>query len=146
MMFSLPPSWSEPIRKPVNLLILEDVSDVLTIYVKRLKRIDGVKLPFKKTVNSVDEALFLFRRFRPEIVITDLSLRIPARADGIDILNEIKRISPDTPVGLATVFSPGSTDVTTETIRRAGFDAIFNKSDIRGLADFVRSTAARIRH
>jgi CheY-like chemotaxis protein len=137
--------WNDPIRKTVNLVIFEDSPELLSIYVRRLRRIEGVKLPYKKTVNSPDEAISLFRNFRPEIVITDLALTVPARADGIDILREIKRISPGTPVGIATCFSPDSTELTIETIKRAGFDAIFNKSDTLSMANFIRLNTAKIR-
>lgn len=139
------PPWNDTIRKTVNLLIFEDVHDVLSIYVRRLRRIDGVKLPYRKTVHDPETALSLFRRMKPEIVITDLSLSKAARLDGIDILKEIRGISPGTPVAIATCFSPGSTNATTETIMHAGFDAVFNKSDIRAMANFVRSNAARMR-
>jgi DNA-binding NarL/FixJ family response regulator len=136
---------NERIRKTANLVIFEDVQVYLSICVRRLRRIEGVSIPHKKTVHSLDAAIQLFRRLRPEIVITDLSLTTHARTDGIDILNEIKRLSSDTPVALATSYSPGSADAITQTIQRAGFDAIFNKSDIAAMACFVRANAARIR-
>ncbi|MDD5340782.1 MAG: hypothetical protein PHV13_06110, partial [Candidatus ainarchaeum sp.] len=84
-------------------------------------------------------------RFRHEIVITDLSLSQPARADCIDILHEIKRMSPRTPVALATLHTPGSTTLTAQEIENAGFDAVFNKADFSGISEFVRTNAARMR-
>jgi DNA-binding NtrC family response regulator len=137
--------WNDTITKTVNVAIFEDTPAVLSIYVRRLRRIDGVSLPYTNPVYSPGAALSLFRRFRPEIVITDLSLSQPARADGIDILHAIKGMSPGTPVALATLHTPGSTTLSAQEIERAGFDAIFNKIDFAGISEFVRTNAAKIR-
>lgn len=131
--------------KTVSVAIFEDTSEFMSLYLRRMRRIDGVELPYKNPVYSTGAALALFRRFRPEIVITDLSLSQPARADGIDILHAIKGMSPGTLVALAALHTPGSTTLTAQEIDRAGFDAVFNKTDFAGISQFVRTNVAKIR-
>lgn len=139
------PTWHEPIRKPVTVVVFEDVPEYLSICIKRLRRIDGVRIPYKETIHDYHVAISLFRRFRPEIVITDMSLRPFSNRDGIDILNEIRAMSPATIVALATCDTPGSGTLTALEIEKAGFDAVFNKGYMGLIADFVRMSAAKMR-
>ena len=82
-------------------------------------------------------------RKRPDVVITDLSLD-EGGTEGFEILKRIRKISPQTKVGLATSsYHPEKSDEINREIRKQGFDALFQKHDIQAMSEFVEASAPK---
>jgi len=138
-------SSSRLAHAPVGVAVFEDVGEMLDAYVRRLERLNGVILKCRATVDNADEAIRIFRRSRPSIVITDLSLGEEANTDGFTILRFIKKESPRTAVALATLHSAGSTTDIEAEIRKQPFDAVFHKTDFNGIESFIALKAWELR-
>jgi len=122
---------------PVSVAIFEDVKEVLDAYLARFERLRGVSLACRATVDNADQAIKIFQRSRPSIVITDLSLGEKANTDGFTILRFIKAESKRTAVALATLHSAESTTCIEAEIRQRPFDAVFHKTDFKGISAFI---------
>jgi DNA-binding NarL/FixJ family response regulator len=137
---------SEPIMKPVRLAIFDDVKMTLDLYLDAFGCMKNVALVHHEPVNSMGEAFFIFRKFRPEIVITDFNFHEKytsgTTGDGILLLNEIRRISPSAIVALCTLSS--SSDQIAQ-IGSAHFDRVFGKVDIAGMESFIKEKIAQLR-
>ena len=125
------------VQRPVSLAIFEDVKDVFDLYVARFGRLNGVTLKCHATIDNADEAIKIFRRSRPSIVITDLSLGEKANTAGFTIVNMIKGESPRTAVALATLHTVDSVTDIEERIKAQPFDAVFHKTDFIGISAFI---------
>lgn len=136
---------SKRAHAPVGVAIFEDVGEVLEAYVARFEGLRGINVMCRATVGSAGEAIGIFLRSRPSIVITDLSLGEKANTDGFTILRVIKEESPRTAVALSTLHSAGSTTAIEEEIRRQPFDAVFHKTDMQGMSAFITRTARGLR-
>lgn len=81
--------------KKINILIVEDGQDIREIMSSTLNKL------FKSTSTAVDGAdgLKVFNEIKPDIVISDI--RMP-NMSGNDMIDEIKKISPDTPIIVVT--------------------------------------------
>ena len=78
---------------------------------------------------SGEEGLFLFKQFRPDLVITDMKM---SGMDGLKVLNSIKESSPDTLVIIITAF--GTVDVAVEAMKAGAYDYItkpFNREALK---------------
>lgn len=81
--------------KNLNILIVEDGEDIREIMSSTLKKL------FKTTVTAVDglDGLETFKKINPDIVLSDI--RMP-NMSGNEMIDEIKKISPNTPVIVIT--------------------------------------------
>ncbi len=81
--------------KKINILIVEDGQDIREIMSSTLNKL------FKSTNVAVDgvDGLNRFKELKPDVVITDI--RMP-NMSGNDMIDEIKKISPDTPIIVVT--------------------------------------------
>lgn len=134
----------EPIMKPLKVLVIEDTSFLLEHYARRLQTLDNIRLSGLKTVGSMGEALELFKRESPDVVITDLSLS-PSNTEGFGILRALKRACPGICVVLTTsIYSPDAHDELNEHIKRSKFDAVFHKLDLDNLVLFLRKRSLEL--
>ncbi len=83
-----------------------------------------------RAVGAADggEGLRLFRKNRPDVVVTDVRL---GDIDGLDLLARIKEESPDTPVIVITAF--GSIDMAVEAMRGGAFNFLAKPFDREAL-------------
>jgi CheY-like chemotaxis protein len=81
--------------KKINILIVEDGQDIREIMSSTLNKL------FKSTNVAVDgvDGLRAFKELKPDVVISDI--RMP-NMSGNDMIDEIKKISPDTPIIVVT--------------------------------------------
>ncbi len=84
------------------------------------------------------EALNLCRKNRFDLVLTDLKM---PKVDGIDLLREIKAISPETAVILITAFASGETALAA--MREGAFDYLEKDFDIDELKAVVRDALSK---
>jgi DNA-binding NtrC family response regulator len=132
----VPGPANEPAKKLMKVAIFDDSPEVLLLYRDLLSiiTVDVLDLP---PVTSVEQVMELFRRERPDIVITDLCLTSGGR-EGYDVLAKIKRESPNTPVALSTsTYSKTSLDPECVKMREKGYDALFNKVDLQGITEYI---------
>jgi DNA-binding NtrC family response regulator len=134
----------EQIMKPLKVLVVEDAAFLLDHYVKRLGTLDNIKLIKVPTMESIDQALEVFKREAPDVVITDLSLT-SSHTEGFGILRTLKRACPGICVVLTTsVYSPDNHDKLNEHIRHSKFDAVFHKLDLDNLVVFLRKRSLEL--
>lgn len=132
---------SESNIRPLRTLVLEDFPPLLDLYKRHLKAVEGIELVDVKPVHSMDDALVAFNTAKPDIVVTDLSLTA-SNTEGFNILRVLRRCYPRLCIILTTsVYSPESTDELSEHIRKASFDAAFNKFDLESLILFLKKKA-----
>ena len=84
------------------------------------------------------EALAVFRKKPFDIVLTDLKM---PKVDGINLLKEIKAISPDAIVILITAHASGETAVTA--MQEGAFDYIEKDFDVDDLKAIIRDALAK---
>jgi len=84
------------------------------------------------------EALNLCRKNRFDLVLTDLKM---PKVNGIDLLREIKTISPETAVILITAFASGETALAA--MREGAFDYLEKDFDIDELKAVVRDALSK---
>jgi DNA-binding response regulator len=86
------------ILKDISILLVEDESGI------RAQLTDVFESEFNKVIvaSNGDEGLKKFKKYSPNIVITDISMPI---MDGLDMAMAIKEISKDTPVLVLSAFS-----------------------------------------
>ena len=75
-------------------LIREELAETLEFDVKELI-----------TATNGEEGLEKFKKYNPDIVITDIKM---PKMNGLDMSREIKKISPSTPIIVTTAFSDSS--------------------------------------
>lgn len=80
-----------------------------------------------------DEAIQKFSSKKFDMVITDVKM---ANGDGVNVLKEIKRRSPDVPVVLITAY--GTIDNAVEAMKLGAFDYIMKPFSVDALEDLVR--------
>jgi two-component system, NtrC family, response regulator AtoC len=95
----------------------------------------SVRYSFKKLFNSsnytfceasnADEAIVSFKKERPSLVILDIEM--PGR-DGIQVLKELKELSPKTPVIIITAY--GSGDRVIKAMKYGAYEYIEKPFDI----------------
>ncbi len=129
---------ADNIRKKARVAIFDDAAEIIEAYSVFLGT-SNVSIVSMKPVFSVSDALAIFRLEQPDFVITDLSLTAGG-TEGFEILDQVRIIAPDVPVVLtSSAYSPTSSDDICMEIRAKGYDAVFEKRDGDGIAEFVRS-------
>jgi len=118
---------------PANILVVDD--DRLTGWAIG-KGLAEQQLPFR-VVTTGTEAREAFRSSRFDLVFLDLNL---PDANGIDLLGEIREISPGTRVVIVT---GDVTDANREAARKAGADRFVEKPFDLALIRFLASTLLR---
>jgi CheY-like chemotaxis protein len=100
-----------------RVLVVDDEPDMLVNVARILRRgpYDCV------TAGSAEEALALFKRDQPDLILTDL--RMP-RMDGLALLRALKQLSTSTPV---IVFTADATEATAQEALAAGASAFLAK-------------------
>lgn len=98
-----------------RILVVDDEPDMVETVARILTRLGHEPV----TATDGAAALELLERERPDLVLTDL--RMPGM-DGLEVLKEVKRISPDAPVILFTAHATIETAV--EAIKGGAFDYI----------------------
>jgi len=84
--------------RSMSVLCIEDDEDVRNEMVEALAR----KMGKVYSATDGEEGLSAFQRIMPDIVISDIQM---PRMDGLEMATAIKRLSPDTPIIIATAFS-----------------------------------------
>jgi DNA-binding NtrC family response regulator len=99
-----------------KILIVDDEPDMLKLLSMTIQR----KAPYQvTTTNNPVEALELVKGGGFDLIISDL--KMPG-LDGIELLDAVKRITPDTPVILMTAY--GTVESASEAMEKGGFDFI----------------------
>jgi len=99
-----------------KILIVDDEPDMLKLLSMTLQK----KTPYQVTItNNPVEALTLAKSGEFELVITDL--KMPG-LDGMELLDAVKKINPDTPVIMITAY--GTIESASEAMAKGGFDFI----------------------
>ncbi len=98
-----------------SVLVVDDEAIMRTFLQKALKRM-GYSVTL---ADSVDAGLAAFSPRRYSLVLTDL--RMPGRS-GLDLLDTVKAIDPNTPVVIMTAF--GSIDSAVDAVRRGAADFV----------------------
>lgn len=84
--------------KKLSALIVEDEQEIIDSMVKAMSSF--LKQIF--TAKHGDEAVKKFKKYNPDIIITDIAMPI---MDGLDMTKEIKKLSPNTPIIALSAFS-----------------------------------------
>jgi len=71
------------------------------------------------------DGLEVFKKEKPEIIITDLKM---PTMNGLEVLQEVKKLSSDVPVILCTAF--GETDIAVSALRKGAFDYLQKPIDL----------------
>lgn len=99
-----------------KILIVDDEPDMLKLLNMTLQK----KTPYHVTItNNPVEALSLAKSGEFDLVITDL--KMPG-LDGMELLDAVKKINPDTPVIMITAY--GTIESASEAMSKGGFDFI----------------------
>lgn len=99
-----------------KILIVDDEPDMLKLLSMTIQR----KAPYQvTTTNNPVEALELVKGGGFDLIISDL--KMPG-LDGIELLDAVKRLDPDTPVILMTAY--GTIESASEAMEKGGFDFI----------------------
>jgi len=83
------------VNRPLTVLVVDDDEDLLQLLKIRLRR-EGFEV---ETAHSGDAALATLERIQPDVVVTDLRMKV---MDGIQLLGEIEKRFPVLPVILLT--------------------------------------------
>jgi len=99
-----------------KILIVDDEPDMLKLLSMTLQK----KTPYQVSItNNPVEALTLAKSGEFDLVITDL--KMPG-LDGMELLDAVKKINPDTPVIMITAY--GTIESASEAMAKGGFDFI----------------------
>ena len=116
-------SWRKRVK--AKILVIDDDTSLRRILEYNLQE-EGYEV---QATASGEEGLFLFKQFRPDLVITDMKM---SGMDGLKVLNSIKESSPDTLVIIITAF--GTVDVAVEAMKAGAYDYItkpFNREALK---------------
>lgn len=110
-------------------LVVDDERDIRELLVLALGRM-GLRCD---TASSLAEARAQLARNRYELCLTDM--RLPD-GSGIDLVGEITRDHPSTPVAMITAF--GNVEVAVEALKAGAFDFVSKPVELTALRDLVR--------
>ncbi len=110
-------------------LVIDDERDIRELLVLTLGRM-GLRCD---TASSLAEARSQLARNRYDLCLTDM--RLPD-GSGIDLVAEITRDHPSTPVAMITAF--GNVDVAVEALKAGAFDFVSKPVELSALRDLVR--------
>lgn len=119
--------------KPANrprLLVVDDEADVVYSFRRLFEKTDYELIE----ANSGEQALAIFRRERPDVVLMDI--RMPG-IDGIATLREIRKFEQRTPVILMTAYA--STQHAIEAMKAGAFDYVLKPFEIDKIRSVVQS-------
>ena len=118
----------------IKILVIEDEPMVLDLVVRILRDLDFDIL----TATHGDDAIALFEKETPDIVLTDINLPGPS---GIEILKHVKRISP---VSQVIIFSGvGTTDDVIKALRIGASDYLVKPINIGLLTHTIKRCVER---
>ena len=118
-----------PIMKKNLILIVDDEPEVRNVLFEGLSK-NGHSIFF---AGNAGEALCLFEQKQCDLVITDVKL--PDR-DGLQLLDQIKKRSPHTPVILMTGF--GTVQNAVEAMRKGAFDYVLKPFSLNLMEERIR--------
>jgi len=101
-----------------DILVVDDEESILTVLCHIFTELGWEVY----TAKNPDDAIILFKRVQPPLVLTDLRLD---KLSGVTICREVKNISPVTIVVAMSGFF--SADYSIAHLRRAGFDHLLDK-------------------
>jgi|APSaa5957512622_1039677.scaffolds.fasta_scaffold84364_2 two-component system, OmpR family, alkaline phosphatase synthesis response regulator PhoP len=101
-----------------DILVVDDEEDILTVFGHIFTELGWEVY----TAQNVEDAVTLFKRVTPPLVLTDLRL---GAASGVTVCKEIKNIAPLTIVVAMSGFY--HKDYSVAHLRRAGFDHLLPK-------------------
>jgi two-component system response regulator HydG len=113
-----------------KILIIDDEKEHADVLVEALQNQCEKAIP----VYSATEALDALQGQKVDLVITDLNLR--SDTNGIDILNNVKKQNPATPVILITAYA--TIDTCKEAIKKGAYDYLVKPIDIDQLRIMVQ--------
>ena len=119
----------QPIMKKNLILIVDDEPEVRNVLFEGLSK-NGHSIFF---AGNAGEALCLFEQKQCDLVITDVKL--PDR-DGLQLLDQIKKRSPHTPVILMTGF--GTVQNAVEAMRKGAFDYVLKPFSLNLMEERIR--------
>src|SRR5918912_2536865 len=117
-------------RTMADVLVVDDEESVATT-IEAILRLDGHDV---LAVTSGTEAIRLLNERQFDVVLTDLRL---ADIDGIDVLKEVQRTSPDTAAIMLTGYA--SLESAVAALRSGAYDYLMKPSDV----DELRATVNR---
>lgn len=86
------------VLKKLTVLIVEDEEDTKNLMKQSLEKV----FKWVETAQNGDEGFKKFKKYSPNIVLTDIAMPI---ADGLEMTKKIKEISPHTPILVLSAFS-----------------------------------------
>ncbi|CZE47746.1 response regulator transcription factor [Campylobacter geochelonis] len=86
------------VLKDLKILIVEDEKDIRESMAEAMRYVFSDVI----TAQNGDEGVKKFRKFNPNMVITDIAMPI---MDGLDMTKNLKKISPNTPIIALSAFS-----------------------------------------
>lgn len=104
-------------QHPVDILVVDDEADIRQLVAGILED-EGYKA--RAAANS-DETMAALAERRPSLLILDIWLK-GSRLDGLEILDEVKRVDPSLPVLI--ISGHGNLDTAVSAIRRGAYDFI----------------------
>jgi len=119
----------QPIMKKNLILIVDDEPEVRNVLFEGLSK-NGHSILF---AGNAGEALCLFEQKQCDLVITDVKL---PDGDGLQLLDQIKKRSPHTPVILMTGF--GTVQNAVEAMRKGAFDYVLKPFSLNLMEERIR--------
>jgi putative two-component system response regulator len=116
-------------KKRCSLLVVEDDLFVLNVLSELLSEYGHCV----KACDNAEEALAIFREESCEVILTDI--RMPGMS-GLELLEHIHDLSPETPVVMMTAYA--EIDAAVEATRKGAFDFIvkpYERADLIGVVD-----------
>jgi DNA-binding NtrC family response regulator len=104
-----------PDKNNISILVADDEEDIRDVF--EIALMDAGYTVF--LAENGQNALEIFRKNRPDIVITDIKMPV---MDGIELLKRIKRENPETQVLMIT--GHGDMDLTIRSLKHDAFDFI----------------------
>src|SRR5258706_9079901 len=119
---------------PNSVLVVDDEESVATT-IEAILRLDGHEVT---AVTSGAEAVRLLNERQYDVVLTDLRL---ADMDGVDVLKEVQRTSPDTAAIMLTGYA--SLESAVAALRSGAYDYLMKPSDVEELRATVNRAIER---
>lgn len=115
--------------RPIRVLLVDDDRSHLRVVASQLENQGFQVVP----AESAESALEALAEAAPDVLVTDL--RMPGRG-GLELLEEVKRRSPELPVVFLTAY--GTINLAVEATKRGAFDFLTKPVEIAHLAHVIR--------
>jgi YesN/AraC family two-component response regulator len=125
----------EGLLKRLSILLVEDDENILKLITIFLKRRIGAVY----TAVNGEEGLAIFKKQRPDIVLTDIRLPV---MDGLSMAKAIREIDADTPIIVITAFS--KQDLLLKSIDIEDYNHVIKPVDTEVLMDTILKNAAAL--